>query len=80
MKLILFPLIIFSLLLIFRIRGEVAIIITILTALPSGLLNAILAKQYNCNPKYATRTVVQSMVLMIATLPIIITIAVKYLT
>lgn len=79
LRLILFPLIIFSLLFIFKIRGEVAIILTILTALPSGSLNAILAKQYNCNPKYATRTVVQSMVLMIVTLPIIIAIAVKYL-
>lgn len=79
LRLVLLPLITFLCLLVFDIKGEVAIIITILTALPSGSLNAILAEQYNCNPKYATRTVVQTMVLMIITLPIIIAIAIKYL-
>lgn len=79
LRLIVFPVITMSILLLIGIKGEVAVIITVLTALPSGSLNAILAEQYNCNPKYAARTVVQSMVLMIITLPLIISICMKLL-
>jgi len=43
----------------------------LLTALPPGTLNVIVAEQYNCAPEFATQAMVQSMVLMIATLPFI---------
>ena len=42
-----------------------------LTAMPPGSTNAIIAEQYDCAPEFATQAVVQSMVLMLATLPLI---------
>jgi len=43
----------------------------LLTALPPGTLNVIVAEQYDCSPGFATQAMVQSMVLMIGTLPLI---------
>lgn len=79
LRLVIFPLIIIGILLLIGIKGEVAVVIAVLTGLPSGSLNVILAEQYNCNPKYAARTVIQSMVLMIVILPIIIFLSLKLL-
>lgn len=43
-----------------------------MTALPSGSLNAIYAERYNCERDYAVKTVVQTMLLMVVTIPIVI--------
>ncbi|MEA5009642.1 AEC family transporter [Clostridium tyrobutyricum] len=80
LRLILFPLIVIMLLRLSGIRGEVAVVIVILSSLPSGSLNVILAEQYNCNPKYAARTVIETMTFMIFTLPFMIFISIKLLT
>lgn len=79
LRLVIFPLAIIAILLLIGIKGEVAVIIAVLTGLPSGSLNVILAEQYNCNPKYAARTVIQSMVLMTVMLPVIIFLSLKLL-
>lgn len=44
----------------------------LLTALPSGSLNVILAKEYDCEPDFASRTVILSMILIIVTLPLVL--------
>lgn len=79
LRLIIFPVGIIGLLLLIGIKGEVAVVIAVLTGLPSGSLNVILAEQHNCNPQYAARTVIQSMVLMIVSLPIVISLSLKLL-
>lgn len=79
LRLIIFPI---ATIVIFKLSGvksDAAPVIAILTALPSGSLNVILAQQYDCNPQYAARTVIQSMLLMIFTLPFIILLAMKVL-
>jgi len=51
----------------------------ILTALPSGSLNVIYAEQYNCEGEFASRTVVQTMVFMVITIPILMILVNKFL-
>lgn len=77
LRLIIFPFLLIGGLLILNITGETAIVLVILTALPCGSLNVILAENYNCNPKFATRTVVQSMIFMMISIPCIIFLSLK---
>lgn len=72
MRLIVFPLIMLVVLRLLNVPTMISAICVIITALPSGSLNVILAEQYDCNPKFAARTVVQSMLLMSISLPLII--------
>ncbi len=72
LRLLVFPLGMLLLLKLLKVPSEIAAAATVMTALPSGSLNAIYAEQYGCEPEYATRTVVQTMVFMIATLPVVI--------
>ncbi|SFR55429.1 AEC family transporter [Anaeromicropila populeti] len=71
-RLIIFPVIAFG---IFKVIGDssmTAKLCILLTALPSGSLNVIVAEQKNCEPEFAARTVVQNMIFMLITLPFII--------
>lgn len=49
-----------------------AAVIVLMCALPCGSMNVIFSEKYNCAPKFAARSVVQSMLLMVITLPIMI--------
>lgn len=71
LRLLIFPIIMMVILHFIHINATLAASMILLTALPSGSLNAILAEQYDCYPKEAALTVVESTVLMIITLPII---------
>lgn len=75
LRLLFFPAVMLSIFVCLGLQGEVFITAVILTALPSGSLNAILAQQYNCNPEYASRTIIQSMILMLISLPLILTVS-----
>lgn len=44
----------------------------VMTALPCGSLNVIYSQRNDCEPEYAVRTVVQTMLLMIVTIPAIL--------
>lgn len=44
----------------------------VITALPSGSLNVIYAQEMNCDADFASRTVIQTMVLMIVTVPLVL--------
>lgn len=72
LRLVIFPLGLLVILKILKVPDGVAAVSVIMTALPSGSLNAIYAGQYDCEPEYATRTVVQTMVLMIFTIPLVV--------
>ena len=50
-------------------------VMLLMTALPSGTLNVIYAEKYNTAPKFATRTVVLSTVLMTVTMPVFVFLA-----
>lgn len=71
-RLILYPVIIFGIMKIFNISNNIILPIVLLTALPCGSLNVILAKQYECEVDFASRTVILSMIFMIITVPMII--------
>ena len=47
-------------------------IAVLMTALPCGSMNVIFSEKYDCEPEFAARTVVQSMVLMSISLPLMI--------
>lgn len=49
--------------------GTVAVL---MTALPCGSMNVIFAEKYNCAPQFASKSVIQSMVFMAGTLPLLI--------
>lgn len=72
MRLLIFPLLMFAAMKLLRVPTLVASICVLMSALPCGSLNVILAEQYDCNPSYAARTVVQSMILMLPLLPLFI--------
>jgi predicted permease len=72
LRLLLFPIIMLVILCFVHIDTTLAASMIILTALPSGSLIAILAEQYDCYPKQAALTVVESSVLMMITLPVLL--------
>ncbi len=47
-------------------------VIVLMTALPCGSMNVIFSEKYDCEPEFAAKTVVQSMLLMTVTLPLLI--------
>lgn len=47
-------------------------VMVLMTALPCGSLNVILAQKYQCEPEFAARTVIQSMLLMLVTIPLVL--------
>ncbi|MCI5699667.1 MAG: AEC family transporter [Lachnospiraceae bacterium] len=69
MRLIVYPLLMFVIIKQMDLPSMVLVPTILLTALPCGSLNVILAKQYDCEPEFASRAVILSMVLMVITLP-----------
>lgn len=47
-------------------------VIVLMSALPCGSMNVIFSEKYDCEPEFAAKTVVQSMLLMTITLPVMI--------
>ena len=70
-RLLIYPIILLYILKWFKISANVMIPVVLLTAMPCGSLNVILAKEYNCAAEFAARTVILSMILMIITIPCI---------
>lgn len=71
LRLLVFPALAFLILKMAGVRGTVAGICVLITALPSGSLNVIVAQQQDSEPEFAARAVVQSMVFMIVSLPLV---------
>lgn len=68
LRLVVFPAVAFVVFKLLGVSGNVAGICVLITALPSGSLNVIVAQQQDCEPEFAGRAVVQSMVFMVVTL------------
>ena len=49
---------------------ETASVIVMMTAMPCGIINVLVAERENTAPKFAARTVIMSLVFMIVTLPL----------
>lgn len=71
MRLIAFPLFLFAVLSPFRMDPTILGINVLLGALPAGNTTAILADQYNCDPKFASQVVFTSTLLSMLTLPLV---------
>lgn len=74
-RLIIAPMIILILMKVCNIQHDVAIAVTILTALPSGSLTVIAAEDSGIDTSQAACAVAQSTVLMVATLPVMVFLA-----
>ena len=70
MRLLVFPLLAFIVVRLMRVPEPVATIGVLLSGVPSGSMNVIIAKEYDCEPEFSARAVVQTMVLSVATLPL----------
>lgn len=71
LRLLIYPLAAFAIVKAVGFDPVTAAACVLLTALPPGTLNVIVAEEHNCAPEFATQAMVQSMVLMIGTLPLI---------
>lgn len=80
LRLAVFPLAVLGILcLIPGVPHLVALVCAVMCCLPSASLSVVFAQQYDCAPAFASRAVVQGMVLMIVTIPLFITLAVTAL-
>jgi Predicted permeases len=72
LRLLIFPVLMLAVLKLLRTDNMILAPMVVLTALPSGSLNVILAQKYQCEPEFAARTVLLTMELMIPTIPLIL--------
>lgn len=72
LRMTVFPLLMFIVLKIAGIDHDTAVTAFVLSALPSGSLNVVMAEEYQREPEFATVAVAQNMVLMIITIPVVI--------
>jgi len=71
-RLVLFPLLMLLVMRLLSVSSLTATVCVLMAALPCGTMNVIFAEKYDCAPEFASRTVIQSLVLMIITLPLMI--------
>lgn len=69
LRMLFLPCIMILVLKVLNLTPEITGTIALLTALPAGSLNVVYAEQYQCEPEFASRTVVQTMILMVLTIP-----------
>ncbi len=69
-RMLLIPVVMLVIMLLIHASFEVATTIVVLSAMPSGSLNVIMAEKYDSYPDFATATVMQTTLLMIITLPV----------
>ena len=72
LRLVAFPMVALVMLKALGVSGTVAGICVLITGLPSGSLNVIVAQQQESEPDFAARAVVQSMVYMVVSLPVLV--------
>ena len=71
LRLAVYPLAAFAVLRLFQVEGLTAAVCVMLTGMPSATTNVIASEQYGCAPEFATEAVVQGMIFMIVTLPLL---------
>ena len=67
-----FPLLMLAAMKLLSVSSTTATVCVLMTALPCGTMNVIFAEKYDCDPEFASRTVILSLLLMIITLPLMI--------
>ncbi len=72
LRLLVFPLLVFLGCRLFHVNKELTMIGMIMSGIPSGSMNVIMAKQYGCDMDYATKGVIQSMIFGVVTLPLMV--------
>ena len=72
MRMLIFPAIMFAVVKMLHIEHDTAVTAFVLSALPSGSLNVVMAEEYQREPEFATVAVAQNMILMIITIPVVI--------
>ncbi len=78
-RMILYPVMVFLILRLLRLPAAAAGTCAVLTALPSGSLAVIYAQENGCSPRFASRAVIQTMLFMIITLPLMLVMVSLYL-
>ena len=72
LRLIAIPILMIPVVKLLGFSANTAMTFVVLSALPAGSLNVIMAQEYRCEPEFAARAVAQSMLLMLVTLPVVI--------
>lgn len=72
LRLLVLPLLMMGAMVLFGFDGTLAGVAVLLTAMPAGSMNVIFAEQYGANVQFAATAVVQSMLFMAATLPLLV--------
>ncbi len=71
-RMIIYPSVLFLILIYCKLPTVVAGTCAVLTSLPAGSLNVMYAQEHNCSPQYASRSIIQTMLFMIVTLPVML--------
>lgn len=72
MRLVIFPILVLLGCILCGAGRELTMIAMIMSGIPSGSMNVIMAKQYGCDTDFATRSVVQSMIFGVISIPLMI--------
>ncbi len=72
LRMLVFPMLMFMILKAANVEHDTAVTAFVLSALPSGSLNVVMAEEYQREPEFATVVVAQNMILMILTIPVVI--------
>lgn len=72
LRLVVFPGLVFLGCRVLGVGKELTMIGMIMSGIPSGSMNVIMAKEYNCDMDYATKAVVQSMIFGVITIPLMV--------
>ena len=71
-RLIFFPLLTLIVMKLLGFSGKLLVIGVVMAGLPSGSMNVIFAKQYDCEADFAARAVVQTMLFCLVTIPLLL--------
>ena len=71
LRLLVLPLAVLFILILFNFSEKVIVICVILSALPAGSLNVILAQKYDCNPVFVSKVTAMSMLGFILSMPLV---------
>ncbi|MBS6397588.1 MAG: AEC family transporter [Clostridiales bacterium] len=73
LRLLVFPVLVYMGCRLVGMGQELTMIAAIMSGIPSGSMNVIMAKQYGCDMEFATKAVVQSMIFGVITIPLLVT-------
>lgn len=71
LRLVIYPVLFWAAAVALHLEPEVTAAGILLTALPPATMNVIVAEEHGCAPEFAAQAVVQSMVFMIVTVPVV---------